>query len=284
MMGLAISVVATALLTYPLANMLSSDQVSHWISAAIASVLPLASVLFARAEPRDATALAPVADVPPAKKRRVFLRYCACLFVIVGIIETVRNLLLGGTALVFYAGAANLGGLALKVACSAWLLTIFDAHDARGVSVVYRTAFVLLLGVVLCIPYLLEGTWFAHTLLDISAFFFQLVMVLVAFEISIGFSLNPVLVFGAARGVWAAAALVGHRAQQRLPRVGSGSRPTACRAAGHRRRRGVHVRLHRPRLRRHPFEPSRCPSIRLVSRPSANGWHNEPASRNASLK
>ena len=209
MMGLAISVVATALLTYPLANMLSSDQVSHWISAAIASVLPLASVLFARAEPRDATALAPVADVPPAKKRRVFLRYCACLFVIIGIIETVRNLLLGGTALVFYAGAANLSGLALKVACSAWLLTIFDAHDARGVSVVYRTAFVLLLGVVLCIPYLLEGTWFAHTLLDISAFFFQLVMVLVAFEISIGFSLNPVLVFGAARGVWAAAALAG---------------------------------------------------------------------------
>ena len=128
---------------------------------------------------------------------------------IIGIIETVRNLLLGGTALVFYAGAANLGGLALKVACSAWLLTIFDAHDARGVSVVYRTAFVLLLGVVLCIPYLLEGTWFAHTLLDISAFFFQLVMVLVAFEISIGFSLNPVLVFGAARGVWAAAALAG---------------------------------------------------------------------------
>lgn len=44
------------------------------------------------------------------------MRYCACLFVIIGIIETVRNLLLGGTALVFYAGAANLGGLALKVA------------------------------------------------------------------------------------------------------------------------------------------------------------------------
>ena len=213
MMGLAISVVATALLTYPLANMLSSDQVSPWIAAAIASVLPLVSVALAHARPRQGNPAdpspAPAASIPPAGRRRAFVRYCVCVFAIVSVIETARNLLLGGTALVFYAGVANLGGLALKLAFSAWLLVIFDAHSARGVSVVYRTAFILLLGVVLCIPYLLEGAWFVHALLDISAFFFQLIMVLVAYEISVGFSLHPLLVFGATRSLWAAAALSG---------------------------------------------------------------------------
>ena len=76
MMGLAISVVATALLTYPLANMLSSDQVSPWIAAAIASVLPLVSVALAHARPRQGNPAdpspAPAASIPPAGRRRAF--------------------------------------------------------------------------------------------------------------------------------------------------------------------------------------------------------------------
>lgn len=210
MMGLAISVVVATILTYPLANMLSSDQMSPWISATIASVLPLASIALLWRSPKRTTVCGErEATVPDARKLRLLVRFCLCLFLVIAIIESVRNLLLNGTAITFYAGVINLGALALKLACSVWLLAIFDARNADGVSALYRTAFVLLLGVVLCIPYLLEGNWVAHTLLDLSSFFFQLTVVMVAFEICMGFSLCPVLVFGSARAAWAAGALTG---------------------------------------------------------------------------
>lgn len=210
MMGLAMSVVIATVLTYPLANVLSSDQMNQWVSASIASVLPIVSVLLLRSTPKGG-AVAPFnePEASDKKKKWLLLRFCLCLLLVIAIIETVRNLLLNGTALSFYAGIVNLGALALKLACSIWLLAIFDARNAEGVSAIYRTAFVLLLGVVLCIPYLLEGSWIAHTLLDLSSFFFQFTVIMVAFEISIGFDLHPVLVFGSARVAWAAGALSG---------------------------------------------------------------------------
>ena len=221
MMGLAISAVIATVLTYPLANVLSSDQMNQWVSASIASVLPIVSVLLIRKKPKLASAAsASEATAPDKKKKKLLLRFCLCLFLVIAIIETVRNLLLNGTALSFYAGIVNLGALALKLACSVWLLAIFDARSAEGVSAIYRTAFVLLLGVVLCIPYLLEGSWIAHTLLDLGSFFFQLIVIMVAFEISIGFDLRPSFVFGSARVAWAAGALAGIGLE------------TVCRSAG----------------------------------------------------
>ncbi|WP_180326785.1 helix-turn-helix transcriptional regulator [Raoultibacter phocaeensis] len=221
MMGLAISVVVATTLTYPLANMLASDQMSPWVSAAIASILPLASIALLWRNPKSATLIFERDPAKPdARRKRLLLRFCLCLFLVIAIIEAVRNLLLNGTAITFYAGVINLGALALKLACSVWLLAIFDARSADGVSALYRTAFVLLLGVVLCIPYLLEGNWIAHTLLDLSSFFFQLTMIMVAFEISIGFSLCPVLVFGYARTAWAAGALAGIGLEQLCRTVG----------------------------------------------------------------
>ncbi|MEG0323866.1 MAG: helix-turn-helix transcriptional regulator, partial [Raoultibacter sp.] len=90
-----------------------------------------------------------------------------------------------------------------------WLLSIFNKHNAAGVSAVYRMAFLLILGVVLCLPFLLEGSWGAHTLLDIGAFFFQLTVIMVAYEISIGFNLSPIIVFGSTRVAWTLGALAG---------------------------------------------------------------------------
>lgn len=231
MMGLACSVAANVLFTYPLANVLATDQISPWIAAAVGSALPLMSVGLALSRPaalpacgdgrRGDDAGMPCADGrvcvvcegepgdTPAIRRKMALRFAACLFIVAGIVETARNLLLGGTALVFYAGVANLGGATLKVACAMWLVAVFDARDARGVSLVYRLSFVLLLGVVLCTPFLLQGNWFAHMLLDVSSFFFQLTMLMVSYQITIGFGMRPSAVFGAMRGVWAAAALAG---------------------------------------------------------------------------
>ena len=231
MMGLALSVVIATILTYPLANMLSSDQMSPWVAAPIASILPIASVLLLQKSPKKTLAPAQQeAATPDGKNKRLLLRFCLCLFFVIAIIETVRNLLLNGTALSFYAGVINLGALALKLACSAWLLAIFDARSADGVSALYRTAFLLLLGVVLCILYLLEGNWIAHTLLDLGSFFFQLTMVMVAYEISVGFALRPVLVFGRARAAWAAGALLGIGLEQ-ICRAGGVEAVQACAVA-----------------------------------------------------
>lgn len=268
MMGLALSVAVTAVLTYGLANVLTTDLVSTWVSAVVGSALPLASMaILAHGAKRDrsfpadressgrsltdltgagarATLQAsgsqgaaertgaygresstlpdpsgpqplpdgtanPAAQTPPVRNRAVLLRFCLCMLVVIAAIEAVRNLLLSGTALTFYAGAANLLGLGLKISSTAWLLYLFETYDSRGVSAVYRIAFLMMLGVVLCIPSLLAGNWLAHTLLDLGSYFFQMTMLMVAYQICIGFRLNPVLAFGLIRTVWALAALAG---------------------------------------------------------------------------
>ena len=229
MMGLAFSVVAAALLSYPMANVLDTDQISPWASAFAGSLLPLCSAIcfwagshFSRGQVVDEEASAsttsealgddsPESALPAvdAASRRLFLRFAACLFIVVCVTETARNLLLGGTAIGFYSGLANLGGLMLKIGCAAWLVSVFDARDARGVSLAYRIAFIMLLGVVLCTPLLLQGNLLAHMLLDVGSFFFQLVVLMVAYQIGVGLRLDPVVVFASARAVWAAGVLAG---------------------------------------------------------------------------
>lgn len=252
LMGLALSVAVTAVLAYGLANVLTTDLVNTWVSAAIGSALPLASMGLliagtaglAQLQPRgaadnrnraggaDAEEESRVAsdgqqDVkrqPPSlgallpsttlqrlsqRNRSILLRFCLCLLIAITAVEAVRNLLLSGTALTFYAGAANLLGLGLKLASTAWLLYLFETYDVRGVSAVYRVAFLMMLGVVLCIPSLLAGNWLAHTLLDLASYFFQVTMLVVAYQICVGFRVNPVMVFSLFRAVWALAALAG---------------------------------------------------------------------------
>ncbi len=236
MMGLACSVVVSLFFTYPLANVLSTDQISPWISSVVGSVLPLLSAslsLAAGADGRpganDEDARRPEGSRPGTaaaprggnvcgdaagrglerEQRLLCLRFGLCLCAVVAVVETVRNILLGGTAIAFYAGVANLGGAALKVACAAWLVVVFDRRDARGVSVAYRFAFILLIGVVLCVSFLLQGNWLAHMLLDVGSFFFQMVVLMVAYQITIGFKVAPTAAFGLARAVWAAGALLG---------------------------------------------------------------------------
>lgn len=232
MIGLVFSAVASLLLIYPLANVLSTDQISPWISATVGSALPMLSVALAFAAgdgerpavPGAAEEPEGPAGVDPAELRRrrlLCLRFGMCLCAVVAVVEVARNLLLGGTAIAFYAGVANLGGATLKVACAVPLVAVFANRDARGVSVAYRCSFVLLLGVVLCLPLLLQGNWFAHMLLDVGSFFFQMVVLMVAYQISAGFGVSAVRVFGALRAVWAAGALLGigvpHLAQACVP-------------------------------------------------------------------
>lgn len=236
MMGLACSVVASLLFVYPLANVLSTDQVSPWFSSVVGSLLPALSVGCSFAGPRwqpvpDGGCRAPAepSDVFPAcaglsrvpdrgeggppqgdaARCWLFLRFGLCLAAVVVVVETVRNLLLGGTAIAFYSGVANLGGAALKVACAAWLIAVFDRRDARGVSVAYRISFLLLLGVVLCMPLLLQGDWVAHMLLDVASFFFQMIVLMVLYQMCIGFEIAPVRAFGMARALWAGGTLLG---------------------------------------------------------------------------
>lgn len=217
MAGLACSVAASVLFTYPLANVLASDQVSPWFSAAVGSVLPLASVGLGwrgfsgdggTGSGRPEGALSSFSSFSSGR-RLLCMRFAACLLVVIAAIEVVRNLLLGGTAITFYAGVANLGGVTLKLACAVWLVAVFGTRDARGVSLSYRFSFLLLLGVVLCTPFLLQGNWFAHMLLDVSSFFFQLSALMVAYQVCVGFGLEPVVAFGCGRAIWAAGTLVG---------------------------------------------------------------------------
>ena len=236
MMGLVVSVALAALLAYPMANVLDTDQISPWLSALAGSLLPLCSlacVLVAGGKggrragkavnghqlPSDcsnrpdarghAETLVQEAPRIDPSSRRLLLRFSVCLLIVVCVTETARNLLLGGTAISFYSGVANLGGLLLKAICAVWLISVFDARDARGVSLAYRVAFILLLGVVLCTPFLLQGSLFAHMLLDVGSFFFQLVVLMVAFQIGMGLRIDPIVVFASARAVWAAGVIAG---------------------------------------------------------------------------
>lgn len=213
--GVAASVVVSLCLTYPLANVLSTDQISPWVSAVAGSLLPVAAAaLFAFAPPANgsepACSSAPVSlrSLEPSK-RRLLARMGICLLMVLAVVETTRNYLLGGTAIGFYAGVSNLGGVVLKVACAVWLAHVFAGRDARGVSIAYRLAFVLLLAVVLCVPLLLQGNWHAHMLLDVASFFFQIVMLMVACQMCVAFALPPAQTFGLGRTIWAAGTLAG---------------------------------------------------------------------------
>ena len=169
MMGLALSVAATAILTYGLANMLTTDLVNTWVSSqcwdqrartlvsmallvygakgrpvppdpdgetrerSLADLLgnrapeaceeatdptaPSANLAVCgsganrtHAESVSADAFGADAAAPPSDNRAILLRFCLCMLVVIAAIEAVRNLLLSGTALTFYAGAAQPAG------------------------------------------------------------------------------------------------------------------------------------------------------------------------------
>ncbi|MEG2007110.1 MAG: helix-turn-helix transcriptional regulator [Raoultibacter sp.] len=207
MNGLALSVAICALLTYPLANMLELGLMNQWVAAALASALPIFSVIFLRT--KNAKVPHRPLQLVDTRKKFLIFRYCLCLFLVTTVIETVRNLLLNGAALSFYSGGINLGMLMLKLICFVPLLLVFDSRNARDLSFVYRAAFLLLLGVVLCIPYIIEGNLVSHGLLDVSAFLFELIMMIAAYEISIAFNLEPLVVMGGARIAWGCGVLSG---------------------------------------------------------------------------
>ncbi len=215
--GLIASLVLAAMLTYPLANTVLAGQQGTWAIVAACSLLPLASVLMLpRSDVFDAARAR--AAVPEQRRgfreldrsdRDVLIRFCLCLFFVVAIIELCRNVLLGGAQAMFFAGAGNLAGILLRCVFGVWLVVVFAQRSMRFVSAVYRASFLLVLAVVLAIPFIIEGNWAAHVVLDMGAFCFEAVMMMVLFEMVSALAIDGVLLFALTRAVWAGAVVTG---------------------------------------------------------------------------
>lgn len=215
--GLIASLVLAAVLTYPLANTVVAGTQGTWVVVAACSLLPMVSALMLPCE--DAVGRAGVAVAPPAIKRGfrelefserdILARFCLCLFFVVAIIELCRNVLLGGAQAMFFAGAANLVGILLRCFFGAWLVVVFAKRSMDAVSRVYRGSFLLVLAVVLAIPFIMEGNWAAHVVLDMGAFCFEAVMMMVLLEVVSALAMDAILLFALTRAVWAAGVVAG---------------------------------------------------------------------------
>ena len=215
--GFIVSMVLTAVFTYPLANTVLSGSQGTWLIVVACSLLPMASALMLPREEAYEKARARAA-VPAQRRgfreldradRDVLIRFCLCLFFVVAIIELCRNVLLGAAQAMFFAGTANLVGILLRCAFGAWLLVVFAQRSMHAVSVVYRSSFLLVLAVVLAIPFIIEGNWAVHVVLDMGAFCFEAVMMMVLFEMVSALAIDALLLFSLMRAVWAGAVVAG---------------------------------------------------------------------------
>lgn len=214
--GLIASLVLAAVLTYPLANTVVAGTQGTWAVVAACSLLPMLSAAML---PREDAVERPGAAALPAVKRGfrelesserdILVRFCLCLFFVVAIIELCRNVLLGGAQATFFAGAANLVGILLRCFFGAWLVVVFAKRSMDAVSRVYRGSFLLVLAVVLAIPFIMEGNWAAHVVLDMGAFCFEAVMMMVLFEVVSALAIDAILLFALTRAVWAAGVVAG---------------------------------------------------------------------------
>ncbi|MDO5043417.1 MAG: helix-turn-helix transcriptional regulator [Slackia sp.] len=215
--GLIASLVLAAVLTYPLANTVIAGTQGTWVIVAACSFLPMLSALML---PRkEAVEEACACGAVPAEKRGfrelepserdVLVRFCLCLFFVVAIIELCRNVLLGGAQATFFAGAANLVGILLRCFFGVLLVIVFARRSMDAVSRIYRWSFLLVLAVVLAIPFIMEGNWAAHVVLDMGAFCFEAVMMMVLLEMVSALAIEAVLLFALTRAVWSAAVVAG---------------------------------------------------------------------------
>ncbi|MDO4443754.1 MAG: helix-turn-helix transcriptional regulator [Slackia sp.] len=215
--GLIASLVLAAILTYPLANTVMADTQGVWGIVAACSLLPMVSACMLPRE--ESVEESRVRAAVMAEKRGfreldstehdVLARFCLCLFFVVAVIELCRNVFLGGTQATFFAGVANLVGILLRCFFGAWLVVVFAKCSMEAVSRVYRGSFLLVLAVVLVIPFVMEGNWAAHVVLDMGAFCFEAVMMMVLFEMASALAADAVILFALTRAVWAAAVVAG---------------------------------------------------------------------------
>lgn len=107
-----------------------------------------------------------------------------------------RNNYLGGTDLVYYSGAVNLIVLVLKVVFSVLIVVALSEHS-RHIPLIYKASFLLTMTAVLFMPYMNNDLGYGIT--NFGAFFFKIMVMLIAFNYCLRFRISPVLVFALTR-------------------------------------------------------------------------------------
>ena len=200
--GFVLSVAAQSVLLYVLTNFLLPPAFSPWILVIIATIMPLASAFcLTLAQPKgellsltyEVKALAP-------EQIRAMMRLCVSMFVVSFICEFMRNQYLGGSDLVYYSDTVNLAMLILKIAFSV-VIVAYVAKGLQQVPVFYKLSFLLITVAVLYMPYIDPSLGYGFT--NFGAFFFKIVIMLVAFYYCQTYKLSPVLIFSITRLTWA---------------------------------------------------------------------------------
>lgn len=200
--GFVLSVAAQSLLLYVLTNFLLPPTFSPWILVIIAALMPLVSaVCLSKAQPSaELHSLTYEIKALTPDQLRALINLCAGMFVISFACEFMRNQYLAGSDLVYYSDSVNLAMLLLKIAFS----VIIVASVAKGldrVPILYKVSFFLIIIALLYLPYLDPSIGYGLT--NFGAFFFKIVIMLVAFSYCQTYKLSPVLIFSMTRLTWA---------------------------------------------------------------------------------
>lgn len=211
--GIMVSLAFGSLLLYPLA-VLAADLLPGLLSSALScAVVPCLSawLLFARrpvgvvfedagAEKRGFRELG-------SSDRILLIRYSFALAVVVCVVTLVRGVL--GCSARLSLTVPSLCAACLKFACGIGFAGVCAKRDGAAVSAAYRGSFFLVLASVLAMPFIADESGWAFMLLDVGAFCFEGVMLMVVVEMAHAFSLEAVLLFALMRMVWAFASLAG---------------------------------------------------------------------------
>lgn len=200
--GFVLSVATQSLLLYVLTNILLPPAFSPWILVVIAALMPLLSAycLYLSAPKGELLSLTYEVRALTPDQLKAMLRLCAGMFVISFVCEFMRNQYLSGTDLVYYSETVNLAMLLLKLAFSVGIVA-FISKDLRGVPLLYKVSFFLITVAVLYMPYVDASIGYGLT--NFGAFFFKIVVMLVAFHYCQTYKLSPVLIFSMTRLTWA---------------------------------------------------------------------------------
>ena len=197
--GFVLSVAVQSVILYVLTSIAMPPDFSPWIMVAIACLMPFASVYLLTAQPLGSMPISEHAFPRAKPQRQALVRLCFSMFAISLVDEFMRNNYLGGTDLVYYSGAVNLIVLVLKVVFSVLIVVALSEHS-RHIPLIYKASFLLTMTAVLFMPYMNNDLGYGIT--NFGAFFFKIMVMLIAFNYCLRFRISPVLVFALTRIVW----------------------------------------------------------------------------------
>ena len=175
---------------------------SPWLLIAISALMPLVSALcLSKAQPTtELLSLTYEIKALTPDQLRAMINLCAGMFVISFACEFMRNQYLAGTDLAYYSDSFNLAMLLLKIAFSVVIVASISKGLDR-VPILYKASFFLIIIALLYLPYLNPSVGYGLT--NFGAFFFKIVIMLVAFSYCQTYKLSPVLIFSMTRITWA---------------------------------------------------------------------------------